>query len=56
MIIYSKKLEVSKKGGENMNVRILRHYFRYCEKHNLEPSFQGLKEYNELTKGLYIPK
>ena len=35
-----------------MNVKILKHYFRFCERYNLEPCFTGLKEYYYLTKGV----
>lgn len=38
-----------------MNVKILKHYLRYCKKKGVEPNFKDLRCYNELAKDLYIP-
>lgn len=48
-------IEISYGGGEDMNVKVLKHYFKFCERYDLVPSFTGLKEFHSLTKGLYIP-
>jgi len=37
-----------------MNVKILKHYLRFCERHDLEPCFTGLKEFHLLTKPVCI--